>query len=84
MLQSILAEQFHQRRDKRHVGPAQEADSQPIGIFVEHRLDDRLNRLPESGVDHVKARVAQPARHDLNASIVSVQTDLRQDDARCG
>ncbi len=60
------------------MGAAQQADPQPVGVLIEGGLDDRFNRLPEAGVDHVKARVAQAAGHDLHAPVVSVEPDLRQ------
>ncbi len=68
----------HQRRDERHVGAAQQADAQPVGVFVQGRLHDCFDRLPEAGIDHVKARIAQATSDDLHAAVVSVETDLRQ------
>ena len=65
------------------MGAAQQADSQPVGVFIEDRLHDGFDRLPEAGINHVKAGVAQAACHDFDAPIVSVETDLRQHDPRC-
>ena len=62
--------------------PAQQADSEPVGILVEGRLHDGFHRLPQAGIDHVEARIAESPRHDLDSPIVAVETDLRQDDAR--
>ena len=46
--------------------------------------DDLLGRLPQAGVDHFHAGVAQRARDDLRATIVAVEAGLRDDDTDLG
>ena len=74
--------QVEHARHQRHVGAAQEAQAQPIGVFIGHGPHDGLGRLPQPRVDHMKAMIAQPARHDFDAAIVAVEADLGENDPR--
>ena len=73
-------EHVQDARHQRHVGAAQQADAQPIGVLVGHGADDGLGRLPQPGIDHVKAGVAQGPRDDFHAAIVAIQAHFGQHD----
>ena len=76
------AQHLQDARHQRHVRAAQQADAQPVGVLVGHGAHDRFGRLPQPGVDDVKARVAQGPRHDLDAAIVAVEADLGEHDSQ--
>ncbi len=71
-------------RRQGHVGAAEDAEAQPVGVLVGDGADDGLRRLPQAGVDDVHAGVAQGAGHDLDAAVVAVQADLGEHDADGG
>ena len=75
-----LAQQLQDARHQRHVGAAEEAEAEPVGVLVGDGADDRLGRLPQAGVDDVHAGVAQGPGHDLDAAVVAVEADLGEDD----
>ena len=71
-------------RHQGHVGAAEEAEAEPVGVLVGDGADDGLGRLPQAGVDDVHAGVAQGAGHDLDAAVVAVEADLGEHDADGG
>ena len=81
---SSLAQCVLYPRHQRHVSPTQKAQAQPAGILVGHRPRDGFGRLPEAGVDHVKARIAQAPGDNLDAPIVAVKAHFGKDDSRLG
>ena len=59
MLQAGLLQKLHDARHQRQVGAAQEAEAQPVGVFIGDGANDGLGRLPETRIDDMHARVAQ-------------------------
>ena len=84
MLQAGFAEQLQDARHQRHVGAAEDAEAEPVGVLVGDGADHGLGRLPQAGVDDVHAGVAQGPGHDLDAAIMAVEPDLGQHDADGG
>ena len=72
---------FEDLRHERHVRAGEDGDTDCVGVLLHGRLDDLLRRLVQAGVDHFHARVAERARDDLGAAIVSVETGLCDDDS---
>src|SRR5262249_33511983 len=64
-----------------HVSPAEEAQAKPIGIFVGHGADHRFGRLPQPRIDDFHAGVAKCAGDHLDATVVTIEADLGEDDA---
>ena len=56
-----------------HVRAREDADPDHVDVFLDRRGHDHLRRLVQPGVDDLHAGVAQRARHDLGAAIVSVE-----------
>ena len=79
-----LAQQLEDARHQGHVGAAEDAEAEPVGVLVGDGADDGLRRLPQAGVDDVHAGVAQGAGHDLDAAVVAVEADLGEHDADGG
>ena len=52
-----------------------------IGVLVGNSADDSLRRLPQSGIDDVHAGIAQRPGHHLDAAIMAIEANLRQNDA---
>jgi hypothetical protein len=63
-----------------HVRTGKDADADDIHVFLDRCLDDLFRGPVKAGIDDVHARVAQRARDDLDAPVVSVETDLRDHD----
>src|SRR5262245_4738910 len=53
--------------DERHVGAVEDADAEPVDVFVQGCLCDGFDSLPEATVDHMETGVAQAASNDLDA-----------------
>src|SRR5207248_7724058 len=79
---AALAQQLDDPWHERHVRAGEDRDPDGVGILLDRGLDDLLRRLVEPGVDHLHAGVAQRPRDHLGATVVPVETDLRDHDAR--
>jgi len=79
-----VAEELEDARGEGHVGAAEDAEAEPVGVLVGDGADDGLRRLPQAGVDDVHPGVAQGAGHDLDAAVVAVEADLGEHDADRG
>jgi hypothetical protein len=60
----------------------EDRDPDRVGILLDRGPDDLLGGLMEAGVDHLHAGVAQGAGDDLGATVMAVETGLRDDNAR--
>ena len=78
---AVRAQAVDDPRDERHVGSREDRDPDRVGVLLDRRLDDLLGSLMEAGVDHLHAGIAQGARDDLGAAVVSVEAGLGDDDA---
>ncbi len=81
MSDTHLAQLRHDQRRERHVRARQHRQPDRVDVLVDGRGRDRVGRLEQPGVDHLEAGVAQDARHDLHPAVVSVETDLGDQDA---
>ena len=86
---------IERRDDRSHIGNASIHDIDWVsrtgwfGLFIGEPTawnrgfggDDLFRRLPQSGVDHFHAGVAQCARDDFRAAIVAVESGLRDQHA---
>ena len=69
------------KRRERHVRARQHRQPDRVDVLVDGRRRDGVGRLEQPGVDHLEAGVAQDARHDLHPAVVSVETDLGDQNA---
>src|SRR6476659_4210445 len=72
-------QQFQGLGEQRHVRAGQDRQPDGVGVLLDDGLDDLLRGLVQPGVDHLHARVAQGARDDLRAAVVTVEPRLRHD-----
>src|SRR5262245_26978967 len=63
------------------MGPAKNAESQPVRILVATRPDHGLRRLPQTRVDDMESRIAQTASDNLDAAVMAIEADFSEDDA---
>jgi hypothetical protein len=68
------------RRD-REVRAVVHRDADCIDVFLDGGDGDRLGCLTETEVDDFEASVSKCASHDLDAAIVTVETNLRDEDS---
>ena len=61
--------------------PGENADADDVDVLLDGGLDHFLRRAVQARVDDVQSRVAQRARHDLDAAVVAVEPDLGDEDA---
>src|SRR5580704_3347050 len=78
---AALGQQANDLRKQRHVSARQNAQADRIDVLLHRRLRDHLGRLMQSRIDHFEAAVAQCARDDLRAAIVTVEARLRHQNA---
>jgi hypothetical protein len=79
--QSGFLEQIQNPRHESEMSAAKEAEAEPLGVLIGHGPYHCFRRLPQPCVDDVHARVAQASRYDLDASVVTIQPYLGEDDA---
>ena len=79
VLGALIAQQRKDARHERHVRAGEDRDADRVGVFLDHRLDDLLGRLVQTGVDDLHPGVAQCPRDDLRAPVVTVEAGLRDD-----
>ena len=58
------------------MGAGQDAQADDGHVFLDGDRCDVFDALPDAGVDHLKAGVAQGAGDDFGAAIVSIQPGL--------
>ena len=68
-------------RHKRHVGAVEDADAEPIDVFILGGLGDGFDFLPQSAVDDMEAGVAEAAGDDFDAAVVAVEADFGEQHA---
>ena len=68
-------------RHERHVSAVENADAEPVDVFILCGLGDRFDFLPQPAVDHVEAGVAQAAGDDFDAPVVAIEADFGEQHA---
>src|SRR5277367_4078958 len=68
-------------RGQGHMGARQDRKPDKLDVLLQRDRNDVLDALANSGVDDLESGIAQRARDDLCAAVVSVQTGLRHQDA---
>ncbi len=58
------------------MGAREHRESDDVDVFLDGGDRHRLRGLEESGVDDLHAGVAQESRDDLDAAVVSIESDL--------
>ena len=74
---AALFQEPHHFREQRHVRARQDAQPDRVDVFLHRGLSDHLGRLMQSRVDHLEAPVAQCARDYLGATVMPVESGLR-------
>src|SRR5690606_16990033 len=64
---------------ERHVCSGQHREADRVDVLVDGCRGHGLGGLEQTGVDHLVAGVAQDACDHLDAAIVAVETDLRDE-----
>src|SRR5690242_17012940 len=77
VVRPALLQCFEDSREHRHVRARQNRYADHIDVFLNGCIDDFLRRAMQSRVDDVHAGVTQRPRDDLHATVVPVQSDLR-------
>src|SRR5204863_1972570 len=78
----IAPAQFvEQLGDERHVSAVEEANAEPVDVFILGGFDYRLDFLPQSAVDDMEAGVAQAAGDDFDSAVVAVEADFGEQHA---
>src|SRR3954447_4721366 len=76
----VLAQHLAQLLGVLHVRTREAREPEHGRVLVDHGAQDRLGGLEDAGVDDLHPGVAQRARHDLGAAVVTVEARLRDDD----
>jgi len=79
VVHAFLVEQAHKLRTKSVVRAGKDRESNDVDVFLHGRRRDHLRRLPQAGVDHLHAGIAQRAGNDLGAAVVPIQPRLRNE-----
>ena len=80
IFQSRLPEKLQDARHERHVCAAEDAQSEPVRVFVGNGSHDRFGSLPQAGVNDLHSGIAQGAGDDFDAAVVAVEADLGEND----
>src|SRR5687768_5000209 len=72
VVHALLAHELRDAREKVVVRARQKREADHVGILLQRGLDDLFGGLMYAGIDHLHARVAQGARHDLRAPVVTI------------
>jgi len=67
----VPLEQVHDAGDDRIVRAREYRESDDVYIFLQRCADDHFRGLPQSGVNHFHAGIAQGTRNYLGAAIVT-------------
>src|SRR5262249_24063953 len=81
VVEPFLFEELHHTRADVHVGPGQNREPDRISVLLQRRRDNLLGRLTKAGVDDFPARVAQRACDHLGATVMAIESRLRDNDA---
>ena len=76
-----VAKRVDHGRAEGHVAGVVHGQANGIGIFLLGCGDDAVGGLTQSEVDDLHPGVAQNAGDNLDATVVTVEAQLRQDDA---
>ena len=74
-------QQVHQLRADGVVRAGKNGQADDVHIFLNGGGSNHFRSLPQAGVDHFHAGVAQGARDDLGAAVVAVETGLGDQNA---
>jgi hypothetical protein len=77
IVHAFVVEQTHELRAKRVVRAGENGEADDIDVFLHGGGGNHLRRLPQAGVDHFHTGIAQSARNDLSAAVVSIEPRLR-------
>src|SRR5262245_41094110 len=75
------AQSFKHLRDQSHMCAIENAYTQPVDVLVLSRLSHRFHPLPQTGVNHMKAGVSQPAGYHFDATVMAVQANFGEENA---
>ena len=67
--------------EQGHMGRGVDGKSNGVYIFLERRTGDLFRSVVDAEVDHLHAGIPQRASDDLNAAVVTVETDFGNQDA---
>jgi hypothetical protein len=76
VLNASILQQFHDLWEKVIVGSGEDAHGDDVYIFLNSSFDNLARRLPQSGVDDLHPSIHEGTGHDLDASVMTVQTGL--------
>ena len=76
VLHPFLAQQLHEPRAERVVRAAQDGQTDDVHVLLLGCGGDHLRRLPQAGVNHFHAGVAQRPGNDLRAAVLAGQARL--------
>jgi len=79
MFEAGVPQELQHARYQSHVGAAQNAEPQPVGVLVGDRAYRCLGCLPQARINDFHASVAQATRDYLDAPIMSVEADFGED-----
>ena len=79
VLHAALAQRLNDAGGQRDDRARQDAQPEDVRVLLEHRFGQLIRPAAQTGVDHLHARVAKPARDHLDPAIVAVKADIAHD-----
>jgi len=76
IVHALVAQQAHELRAKRVVRARENGEADDVDVFLHRGGGNHLRCLPQTGVDHFHAGIAQRPRNDLSAAVVPIQSWL--------
>ena len=76
VVQALRLEQFHDAWTDVQVRTRQDRQADDIRVLLQCRRHNLLRSLPEAGIDHLHAGIAERAGNDLRPTVVTIQPGL--------